>query len=155
MLSQSPVPPLTAESEGKESKEEDKSPEHISIESAEDQEPVAAAALVADSKLGNVQSPASVWLPYRDTNVNRNKVNIPLRNSPLLLSSVKSYPRSLARQISSADIKYACSAACRCGLCSQSMYMLEAAGLSFTKCLEVRCHAASGKFWSCSHHRWW
>lgn len=64
-----------AEAEGHKEKEEEESPDQISIESAEEQEPVAAAALIADSKIGNVQSPASVWLPYRDTNVNRNKVN--------------------------------------------------------------------------------
>lgn len=54
--------------------EKPKDPDQISIESAEDQEPVAAAAAIADSKVGNVQSPASVWLPYKDTNVSRNKV---------------------------------------------------------------------------------
>lgn len=68
---------IFAEFEGHEKPEEEKKPDEISIESAEDQEPVAAAAAIADSKLGNVQSPASVWLPYKDTNTQRNKVSSP------------------------------------------------------------------------------
>ena len=63
------------ENGAKEEKEE-KDLSQISFEAAEDQEPVAAAAAIAESKIGNVQSPASVWLPYKDTNVNRNKARL-------------------------------------------------------------------------------
>ena len=77
-----------AAAEGSEKIGEDKSPDQISIESAEDQEPVAAAAAISDSKLGNVQSPASVWLPYKDSNVNRNKVDTQALSSLLAAHSL-------------------------------------------------------------------
>ena len=48
----------------------EKKPDQISIESIENEQPAAAAAALTE--LGNVQTPASVWLPYRDTNTNRN-----------------------------------------------------------------------------------
>ena len=56
----------------KEKSEEKKSPEEISIESAIDQEPISPAAAITE--LGNVQTPASIWLPYKDATANRNRV---------------------------------------------------------------------------------
>ena len=58
---------------------EPKKPDQISIENAEEQDQGvnAAAAIGAENQLGGVVSPASVWLPYRDSNTDRNKVGRP------------------------------------------------------------------------------
>ena len=70
-----------ASSEQKEEKKDEKvkepkKPDQISIENAEEQDQGvnAAAAIGAENQLGGVVSPASVWLPYRDSNTDRNKV---------------------------------------------------------------------------------
>lgn len=61
------------ETDGKEKNSERKrNPDEISIESADQEEPQEGPAV---TELGNVHTPASVWLPYKDTNVNRNRVS--------------------------------------------------------------------------------
>ena len=59
---------------GQEEKSEKK--EDFSIQNAEDEEEAVnnAASVGAEAQIGAVVSPASVWLPYRDSNVDRNKV---------------------------------------------------------------------------------